>query len=178
MVQYNKNRGKGKGNPAPVTPAKIVQAPTTPITKKDAAPMPTQKEKQELLPLALRRAKHALEQINGLDRNNCGNYVSYAKSLPAEILQMGLGQAMATLLAAAKGKEQDAHRLLYNHLEAWLCGTAAYRDSDAPYPVGNLMTSITSHRESEYLHAQAEALAYLEWLKKFAVAFLPDRGGD
>lgn len=99
-----------------------------------------------------------------------GNYVSYAEGLPAAILQNGLGQAMATLLAAAaKGEKEDPHRLLYNHVAGWLTRDHA----DAPYPKATeLMTAITSGEEDTYLRSQAEALAYLRWLKKFAVAFL------
>ena len=127
-------------------------------------------------PLALRRAQHALARVRTKHGRNYGKYVSYAKALPAEILQMGLGQALATLLSAAKGATSDPHYLLYDDVKDWLTG----RDNpDAPYAgQSDLMTAITQRDEAAYLHAQAEALAYLEWLKKFAVAFLQDMGGD
>ncbi|MCI0724010.1 MAG: type III-B CRISPR module-associated protein Cmr5 [Acidobacteria bacterium] len=124
---------------------------------------------QPALSLDLERAKCALDRINSLRGKNYGNYVSYAEGLPAAILQNGLGQAMATLLAAAKGNKEDPHRLLYNHVADWLTRDHA----DAPYPKAtDLMTAITSKGEDTYLRCQAEALAYLRWLKKFAVAFL------
>ncbi|CAL1241060.1 type III-B CRISPR module-associated protein Cmr5 [Candidatus Methylocalor cossyra] len=127
-------------------------------------------------PLALRRAQHALARVRAKQGQNYGKYVSYAKALPAEILQMGLGQALATLLSAAKGLTSDPHYLLYHDVKDWLTG----RDNpDAPYAgQSDLMAAITQRDEAAYLHAQAEALAYLEWLKKFAVAFLQDMGGD
>jgi CRISPR-associated protein Cmr5 len=34
------------------------------------------------------------------------------------------------------------------------------------------MEEIMANSQDSYLHAQAEAMAYLEWLKKFAQAFL------
>lgn len=122
--------------------------------------------------LDLQRAEHALETIEGLKKNaKLGHYVSYVRALPATILQNGLGQALATLLSAAKGKKEYAHRMLYDQMQAWLCR----EHPDAPYAgKPKLMEAITGGSEREYLHAHAEALAYLVWLKKFAVAFLKD----
>lgn len=124
--------------------------------------------------LAQRRAAHALTHIQELRDKGFkyyGKYKSYTKSLPANILMSGLGQAAATLCAAAKGKTDDPHHLLYDHLSNWLCRG----DEDSPYPQGDLLENITTHNEQAYLRAQAEAMAYLEWLKKFAVAFLKDK---
>ena len=122
--------------------------------------------------LDLERAADALSKVENLaGKSQAGKYVSYVKSLPAAILQNGLGQAMATLLAAAGGKvlENDAHGALYQHLESWLCRN----DACAPYRgKKNLMQAITGGEQLAYLHAQGEAMAYLNWLKKFAVAYL------
>lgn len=118
-----------------------------------------------------RRAKHALERIKTrqVDGTKQADYLSYVKALPATILQNGLGQAMSTLLAAAKGKEKDSHYCLYQDVQSWLCGD----DEDAPFPnKGDLLEAITSNDQQHYLKAQAEAQAYLVWLKKFAAAFL------
>ena len=89
----------------------------------------------------------------------------------------GLGQAAATLLASAKlGKanrsaDNCAYETLYRHLSGWLC-----RNEDGvPYGgASDLMTAITEGSEDAYIHAQAEAMAYLEWLKKFSNAYLKD----
>lgn len=132
--------------------------------------------------LAQRRAKDSLGKIQSLEaegKEKYGKYKSYVDGLPASILMNGLGQATATLLAQAKGNKRDPHRILYEHLSGWLCGS----DPDTPYetPQGKdaedyLMTAITDQNTGEqvYLHAQAEAMAYLEWLKKFANAYLKD----
>lgn len=117
--------------------------------------------------LAQRRAAHALACVEKHTGNSYGNYVSYVESLPATILMNGLGQAAATLLSKADDKE--AHGLLYADLQSWLCGS----DSAAPYPrAPDLMKAITGNKQKDYLHAQAEALEYLVWLKKFANAYL------
>ncbi len=119
-----------------------------------------------------RRAAHALKVVKkhrNLNENGEGGYLSYAKALPTTILQNGLGQAMATLLAAAKGKKMDPHALLYRDLQGWLCGG----DEDAPYRnEEDLLQAITHHDQQHYLRAQAESQQYLIWLKKFAAAYL------
>ena len=122
-----------------------------------------------------RRAKHALERVNeqrhALSENEQSKYLSYAKALPATILQNGLGQATATLLAAAKGKETDPHAQLYQDLQGWLCGD----NEDAPYRnEEDLLQAITRHDQKHYLRAQAESQQYLSWLKKLAAAYLGD----
>jgi CRISPR-associated protein Cmr5 len=101
-------------------------------------------------------------------------YLSNANSLPASIVMNGLGQACAMLLAQAKNQaaEEDAHRLLYDHLHNWLCvgKQAVYPDQS------NLVEAIIYHGQRQYTQAQVEALAYLEWLKKFAQAYLAGEG--
>lgn len=103
-------------------------------------------------------------------------YVSSVESLPAAILNCGLGQAAATLLSAAKGKTDDPHHCLYDHLRQWLCGDEA----ETPYRnQSDLMKAITSHDRAAYMKAQAEALSWLNWLKKLAVAYLKqEQGGN
>jgi len=123
------------------------------------------------------RAKHALERIQQHQKdgeNTYGNYVGYVEALPATIIMNGLGQACATLLSKAEGDPNKPHGLLYADLQSWLCRN----DPTAPYPkADDLMQAIISNDQKRYLHAQAEALAYLVWLKKFACAFL-ERGTD
>lgn len=122
------------------------------------------------------RARHALNAVREAEKKYRGEqrkkFVSYVENLPAAILTNGLGQAAATLLAQAKGDDRDPHRGLYNILENWLCRP----DDLAPYQdTGALMDAIVEGDRATYLKAQMEALAYLEWLKRFAVAFLKER---
>ncbi len=131
--------------------------------------------------LEQQRAQHALEQIKDLATRSeewQAHYTSYVKGFPASILANGLGQSLATLLSAVKGhpegKFQDPHFLLYRHLELWLCRN----DEFAPYPgTKDVIEAITSHDSTRYRMAQAEAMAYLVWLKKFAAAYLKDDEG-
>ena len=100
--------------------------------------------------------------------NNYGNFASYVQRLPATIVMNGLGQAMASELAAARGcKDEDerAHKILFELVESWLQKCNAY-------PKMDLMIAIVQGNQEDYVRAQAEALAYLDWLKKFSQAYL------
>ncbi len=129
-----------------------------------------------------RRAKHALDRIKeqqNRPKQAESEYLSYVKALPATILQNGLGQAMATLLAATKGKDvnekkNDPHYQLYNDVQSWLCG--GYED--APFSNGDLLQAITENDQRHYLRAQTEAQAYIIWLKKFAATYLKDSSNE
>lgn len=127
--------------------------------------------------LEQKRAKHALDKIKSL-QGKPGKYVTYIKALPAAILMNGLGQALATERAAAKNDQ--AHRNLATHVSDWLLSDAAgtkYANPDGskasnPDPSLTLLTRMVEGNQDAYLWAQAEAMAYVTWLKKFANAFL------
>ncbi|ACV63730.1 CRISPR-associated protein, Cmr5 family [Desulfofarcimen acetoxidans DSM 771] len=124
------------------------------------------------------RAADALQKVKEVRQERKDlliEYSSYAKSLPATILANGLGQAAATLLAKAKDNKKDAHYILYTHLREWLCSDREV----VPYNKGeDLMEAITSNDRNAYIRAQAEALAWLQWLKKFAAAYLHNPEGE
>lgn len=83
------------------------------------------------------------------------------------ILMSGFGQACAFYLS--KG---GTMKLVYGALESWLTSTG--RPYDLYGRDRNLMKAITQCDAARYRLAQIEALAYLDWLKKFARAFLKD----
>lgn len=123
--------------------------------------------------LEQRRAQHALEAIQGLRQNNFqGNYRSYIEALPAHIVMSGLGQALATELAAARigetnrSAKEQAHEQVYKDMQSWL-RSASYLHANQ-----DLMQAILGMTQPKYQQAQAELLAYLIWLKKFAQAYL------
>ncbi len=124
-----------------------------------------------------RRAADALKKIRSLEQKGkqaYGKYKSYVKALPANILMSGLGQAVATV--RSRRDRAAGYPELYEHLAGWLCGD----DEDAPYrnyPGGDLIQAVVEYDQDNYVRAQAEAMAYLEWLRKFAEAFLEDGEG-
>lgn len=124
-----------------------------------------------------KRAADSLQKVDRILKDHTlsedwkDKYAAYAESLPATILNCGLGQAAASLLAAAKKNEEnsDPHYILYEDLESWLCRNS----SKAPYSGGGkLLAAIVAGDKKAYLHAQAEALEWLEWHKKLAVVYL------
>jgi CRISPR-associated protein Cmr5 len=120
-----------------------------------------------------RRAKHALEKVREVQAENdaalAACYRSYVDRLGPSILANGLGQAVATEHAAGAGEnspDKRAHRLLAQNLADWLCGGGEVYDGN------DLLAAIVKNDQTAYLRAQAEALAWLVWHKKFCRAHL------
>lgn len=103
------------------------------------------------------RAKAALQWAEkGVDSDT----LAYANGLPAMILMNGLGQTAA--FYKSKGGKHEA---LYNLLSDWLT------QPGKPYTGQALLSGITGGDAKAYRAAQTEALAYLQWVKKFAKAY-------
>ncbi len=101
------------------------------------------------------------------------HYRAYVERLGPATVMNGLGQALATERAAAGANPTNhdarAHEALYRNMHTWLC-----RPAEGVYPAAtDLLEAIVSHDEPHYLRAQAEALAWLMWHKKFCRATLP-----
>jgi len=105
------------------------------------------------------RAKAALAWAeNGVDADE----LSAANGMPAMILMSGLGQTAAFY----KSKDKAHYTNLYNELSKWLIRP------DKPYAgKENMLKGITQCDAKTYRAAQVEALAYLQWVKKFAKAY-------
>jgi CRISPR-associated protein Cmr5 len=125
-----------------------------------------------------RRAADALRAVQALKADDAfrKRYRAYADRIGPTILMNGLGQALATERAAAgsnpKKADERAHDQLYRNIEAWLCRAGGVYEplSGEKY---DLFQAITARGEADYLRAQAEALAWLVWHKKFCRAYLP-----
>lgn len=129
--------------------------------------------------LQQQRARFALNQVksalNNADEKSRKEFKSQAESFPAMIRMNGLGQAAAFYLSKRE-KEKDkstrkinAHERLYLLLSEWLTRQdQPYRDHE------NLLAGITETDMHAYRLAQAEALLLLDWVKKFAKAFVED----
>lgn len=131
--------------------------------------------------LQQQRAKHALkevnilkEQVNKLDiekqKAEFSKLKSRASELPFMIHANGLGQALA-FFKSKKGKEdkedKDCYGKLFEILEKWLIqeGRPFAKQKD-------LMAAVTQTDFQTYRIAQAEAIQYMDWVKKFASAYL------
>ena len=131
---------------------------------------------EPLVNIVQQRAQNALERTKELNSRQDDefkrSYRSYVDRLGPAIVMNGLGQALATERAAAgshpKNGRPRAHHELYKSLERWLCGEEVVYESH-----DDLLEAITGNGEALYLRAQAEALAWLEWHKKFTRAYFP-----
>ena len=127
------------------------------------------------------RAANALARVNELNGQTDGfknRYRGYVDRLGPAIVMNGLGQALATERAGAgaepKKDDERAHHEVYRSLQQWLC-----RNERGVYPSGgDLLEAIMENDEAHYLHAQAEALSWLEWHKKCCRASFPKGDGD
>ncbi len=129
--------------------------------------------------LEQQRAADALRRTTELSQGPDGfktSYRSYANALGPTILVNGLGQALASEKAAAgsnpSNDREKAHDVLYRNVERWLCRERGVYSSRP-----DLLDAIVGGDETLYLLAQAEALAWLEWHKKFCRSYLPASDG-
>jgi CRISPR-associated protein Cmr5 len=117
------------------------------------------------------RAAFALQTIEGFllkqDKTRQTELRRYIIQIPALIHMNGLGQALA--FYRMKGRD-SSHELIYQLLGKWLCQDKAGRVFDGTEH--DLLKAITGSDYRCYMAAQNEALALLEWLKKFATALL------
>lgn len=129
------------------------------IAQQPAAPR-RQSLEQERAAQAARDVREAKDSTGG------GEYRSLVEGLPAMILANGLGQTCAYLLSRAEGDRHKVEFLLYRHLETWV-------QRRIPRLQGGLLPALMNADAGTYRRAQAEALAYVQWLKRFAQAELP-----
>lgn len=116
------------------------------------------------------RAQYALYCVETAKAKgvNQKEYKSYASALPAMIHMNGLGQA-AAFFQSSKG----THGELYQLLSDWLCRP------NQPYAnYDDLLDGIMKGNMHTYRLAQAEAQALMDWVKKFAKAFMQDKSND
>jgi CRISPR-associated protein Cmr5 len=117
------------------------------------------------------QVKQCNEQLIEKDRYDRG-YGGLAKSAPADIHANGLGQTLA--FWRAKGyergqpKNNNAHAELLTHTSIWLRSQKILPDGrDAVEWIAK--DALTN----DYRRATSEAIAFLNWLKRFAEAELP-----
>ena len=110
------------------------------------------------------RAKHAWKCVQEVkDKPFAGDYRNITVKAPSLILTNGLGQTLAFL----RSKPDRAHfQSLYQHLADWV-GSRVQANGDLLDWVVNKANS------QQYRLGTTEALALLQWLKRFAEAELP-----
>ncbi len=101
-------------------------------------------------------------------------YATYVRRTPIRILNNGLGQALAFLLS--KQEKEASAKHFYEQLQTWLCGIKDDMHPMRVYTTGtqDLINQLMEGTRQEYMRAQIETLALLNWMKKFADAYLPE----
>lgn len=115
--------------------------------------------------LQQQRAKHALAQVKSWVPLNEGSKLkARCSELPFMIHANGLGQAAAFF--KSKG-DKDGYDVVFLALQGWL--TQKGRPLAGPSDLMHAIVEADLHR---YRLAQAEAIQYMDWVKKFASAYL------
>lgn len=119
--------------------------------------------------LEQKRAAQAWDCVKEVkSRNYKKDYLSLARSAPADIQGNGLGQT----LAFWRAKKKEEHLTLYQHLAAWVKIQIRFTQ-----PADLLEWIIKQAGTDEYRRATTEAIAFLSWVKRFAEAELEDSDG-
>ncbi len=123
--------------------------------------------------LEQKRAQYAHKFITIDCKNNSIDTVkllTLIRKTPTMVIQNGLGQTLAFLLADAKGDKAEPSYIFYAFMQKWLCEKEhpcqVYKGDD------ELMQQLIHGNRSDYIRAQQEILALFNWLKKFADAWL------
>jgi len=126
--------------------------------------------------LEQKRAFFALQFIKQVNPEDAVKISTLIKNAPIQVLQNGLGQMLAYLLADNEGKtdkERKPSGTLYLEFQKWLCGP---KEQNHPCRVylekTQLIEQLVSGDRAQYMRAQQETLALSNWLKKFADAWL------
>ena len=118
------------------------------------------------------RSDYALNQLQlfmETDGSVPEDVATFIVGTPTMILQNGLGQTMAFLLAKCDGKHQktNKHFFTFNAIAGWshLINNNIQSDPMAYFQ------AVSALNQSAYLTLQEEALMMLQWLKRYARAF-------
>jgi len=159
-----KRRHHNKSKQPHQTSNQSVSKPRTQSTQSEVLGA-SKSAKKNVQTISQQRAKHALAAVKAWEdkgKDKQKELKSYASSFPAMILMSGFGQACAFY----RSKEGN-HALMFDVLADWLHQQHVFSSND-------LMDEIVNCDASTYQLAQAESLAYLDWLKKFAKAYLAE----
>jgi CRISPR-associated protein Cmr5 len=125
-----------------------------------------------------RRAADALMHVNEVKgKSFADRFKVYVQGMPAMIHMSGLGQTAAFYKSKSNGSDDSdkAYGEVYEIISKWLTGAGVVYQSSGSQAGADLLEQITQESMQKYRLAEAETLAYLEWLKKFAEAFIKDR---
>jgi len=127
--------------------------------------------------LEQRRAEVAWQKVLAAKKRSkefAQKYGQLARSAPADIQINGLAQTLAFWRAKGKGKQDDEHSVIFRDLSEWVIQQMGWQPQNTQ---ADLLVRITAAEASthDYRRATAEAIAFLQWLKRFAEAELSEQ---
>ncbi len=169
MAKRRRNKHKNKPQPSS-QPSAARQQSTVEVT-----PQQNNEARGSLQTISQERARHALDNIQNVKGISEDKLKSYIVGMPAMILMSGFGQTCAFYVSKAEftkedSKRKDEHKAYGKVVEILWGWLKEHVSAFADKP--DLMTAITHVTAQEYQLAEAESLEYLNWLKKFAKAYL------
>ncbi len=164
-------------------PEELKPKPTRPVLKKPeplvelslstTPPSPSTTLPKTTNPKDLDRSR-AMHAWNSIQSVKCQTYKTeygrLARKIPTLIQVNGLAQTLAFF--KAKGKENDPKSRkeqfvqVFNHLSEWICNNRLEPGT------GDLLDRVLQMDSNKYRFVTNEALAFLQWLKRFAEAEL------
>lgn len=112
--------------------------------------------------LGQERSEYALDKV--VENLTVKELKAFSAGAPSMILKNGFGQALA--FWKAKGKNE--HQIMFSLVRAWLLKKGfASGNTDVDF-----LKDLSTMEQHRYLEAQKETLALLEWVKRYANAFI------
>ncbi len=121
---------------------------------------------------AVTEVKQAVTQVKQKEAKQKDFHVKYrslARNLPSMILSNGLGATLAFI----KSKGSAEHQKIYTHLDQWLTRWIRSWLNNA-VSQGILEWIVAESTSETYRMVTTEALAFTQWLKRFAESEIPD----
>lgn len=112
-----------------------------------------------------KRSAFALQKVQTVFRRPVSKDVAnFVVGVPTLVLENGLGQALASLLSKQKPEHTNICDILRDWLGQEIQGLRAGENF-------SFLQKLAGLDQRNYLRAQQEALALLQWLKRYARAF-------
>lgn len=116
-----------------------------------------------------KRSEFALSQIQlKFNGQVDGDTATFFVGMPTMVLTNGIGQSMAFLLSK---KKKEQHARTFEILKTWLSLEVSELAVNAQNNNMQFLKNFALIDQQKYLTAQKEALAMLNWLKRYARAF-------
>ncbi len=114
------------------------------------------------------RSEFALVKIKGFGFPVKKDVANFVVGVPTLVLENGLGQTLAFLLS----KQKQDHTTICNILRDWLGQEIQALQTKDNFSFLQKLAGLEQHT---YLRAQQEAMALLQWLKRYARAFQEEK---